>query len=347
MLLTNFRSEYRDRLLTIVWRQWTALGVAGSQEGWDGSVIDPEALLLITCSIARSEPRLFDAVLEWLQLNGLFINVQRLKRMLRDETFTGETVLRAVAGKTSTSVSQAKWETLAHPPENRPDVPAPLFFLSTGGPLPVAKNKDEAFASYGFLREHFIERGVAERFRPEEKSTLLLRLRALLGVNARCEILQFLLVNSGGSPRAIARDCYYFPATISKAMSEMSRSGFLGSTTEGRRRYYRLKPDLWRELLLGSKPSLSWVVWPRIFSALEQIWLFLDEMYRKNPEAPIQASALRRVLRRDSVSRLEGRGREVIFGDEPGYPEEKLIPYFVEQTRTLLDWLEDQCPERS
>ena len=129
MLLTDFRAEFRDRLLTILWRQWTALGVAGSQEGWTATVIDPEALLLITCSIARSDPRLFDAVLEWLRLNGQYINVQRIKRMLRDEVFVGEPVLKAVAGATSTSVSQAKWAKLASGHTAGPDGLEPLFFL--------------------------------------------------------------------------------------------------------------------------------------------------------------------------------------------------------------------------
>ena len=131
MLLTNFRAEYRDRLLSVLWRQWTALGVAGSKNAWNASVVDPEALLLITCTLARSDPRLFDAVLEWLRINGQYINVQRIKRMLRDEVFVGEPVLNAVAAKISTSVSQNKWAKLADGPSTGPTVRSRYFFCPT------------------------------------------------------------------------------------------------------------------------------------------------------------------------------------------------------------------------
>ncbi len=345
MLLTNFSAEYRDRLLSVLWRQWTALGVAGSQKAWDASAVDPEALLLITCTLARSDPRLFDAVLEWLRINGQYINVQRIKRMLRDEVFVGEPVLNAVAAAISTSVSQNKWAKLAGRPSAEPGSLEPLFFLSNGNPLPVVRKEDEGFAKYGFAREQFIKRGVAEIFCPEHPSNLLLRLRALLGVNARCDVLQFLMLNQTGSPRAIARDCYYFPATISKAMSEMSQSGFLVSTTEGRRRCYRLTPDTWKGLFLGSAPKMSWIVWARLFSALEQIWLFLDVESLAEKPPLVQASALRRILKREPLSRLEGRVRSLVFENDSAHPGEALIPFFITQTRALLDWLEDGCSE--
>lgn len=345
MLLTDFKAEYRERVLALLWRQWTALGVSGNLGSWQASVIDPEALLLITCTVARSDPRLFDAGLEWLRLNGSLINIQRIKRILRNESFSGEAVLKAVAGATSTSVSQAKWAKLARKPGERAGDLEPLFFLSQGVPLPVIKERDEGFAAYGFARENFKARGLAEVFRPELPGNLLLRLRALFGLSARCEILHYLLLNPVGSPRAIARACYYFPATISKAMTEMSRSGFLRSTTEGRRRCYRLTPDTWRELFLRSQSTPPWVVWAPLFSALEQIWLFLHREDLKNQGAAAQASALRRVLKRECVSRVEGKLRSVIYAEEPAHPAEALIPFFISRTRAFLDWLDGECRE--
>ena len=87
--LANFRHELLDRLLDIVWRQWTTAGVSGHGKSWTGSVIDPEALLLFSTTIGRYEARLFDAIQEWLRVNGQFINVQRLKRILKEEQFAG------------------------------------------------------------------------------------------------------------------------------------------------------------------------------------------------------------------------------------------------------------------
>jgi hypothetical protein len=111
-LLTDFRTELLDRLLDVLWRQWTTLGVSGRGQTWLGPTIDPDALLLLSCTIARYDARLFDAMLEWLRINGRFVSVQRIKRVLRDENFSGERVLRAVAAATSTSVNEIKWARL-------------------------------------------------------------------------------------------------------------------------------------------------------------------------------------------------------------------------------------------
>jgi hypothetical protein len=288
--------------------------------------------------MGRHDARLFDAVLEWLRINARFVNVQRIKRMLKEEIFSGERVLAAVAAATSTSVNQAKWVRMTSGATKKRGEGEPLFFLEDGKPLPVVREPDALFAKYGFLRDRFEERGVAEPFRPQPLSNLLLRLRALLGVNARCEIFQFLLLNGRGSPRAMAKDCYYFPATIIKALAEMSQSGFVISRTEGRHRYYRLVPETWKELFVGSEPT-AWVVWARLFSALEQVWLFLDRRDLDAQSALAQASSLRRILNRSVVSQLERSGPAFTFGDDSAHTGETLIPFFVTHMRTVLDWM--------
>lgn len=338
-LLKNFRTEFLDRLLDVLWRQWTALGVSGRGQSSTTAPIDPDALLLFSCTVARYDARLFDAMIEWLAINGRFINVQRIKRMLKDEIFTGERVLRAVAAITSKSENEAKWTRMMAAGEAKKRKET-LFFLKNGAVLPVVQEPDPTFARYGFLRDRFQERGVAETFPPQPPSNLLLRLRALLGVNARCEIFQFLLLNARGSPRAMAKDCYYYPATISKALAEMSQSGFVVSRTEGRHRYCTLVPETWRELFLGSASRTSWVVWARLFSALERVWLFLDQTDRTSQTPLAQASSLRRILKSSVTTQLDRSGAVVVFGDDSAHSGESLIPFFVARMRTILEWTE-------
>ena len=74
--LTDIRQEFLDRLLDTIWRQWTTAGISGHGTPWTGSVIDPKALLLFSCTIGRYDARLFDAVQEWLRTNGRFIIVR-------------------------------------------------------------------------------------------------------------------------------------------------------------------------------------------------------------------------------------------------------------------------------
>lgn len=335
--LTDFRSELRNRLLDLAWRQWTCAGLSGRTEAWSGSIIDPEALLLFTCTIGRHDQRLFDGALEWLDVNGDFINVQRLKRIVDEEQFSGEAVLRALAATTRTSTSQAKWSGLADARPGSDADSVPLFYRSSGAPLPVVREPDPVFAEYGLARDRFDERGIAEPFRPERAANLILRLRALLGVNARCEILGYLLLNRTGSPRAMASDCYFFPATVSKAMAEMERSGFLVSRTEGRRKLYQLVPETWSRLLLADDTRPEWIAWPRVFRALERIWLLVDDPELAVKPAVEQASALRRLLVDGVISQLE-RGRPgFAFGDIKARPGEALTPFFVDRLRSLLD----------
>jgi len=332
-LLTGFREEFRERVLDLLWRQWTALGVAGSVDPWRGSLIDPEALLLMTCTAGRHDARLFDGMVEWMGLNGRYINVQRLKRIIASEGYAGEQVVRAVAATTSDSASAAKWATTARSKSDAGDA-TPLFFLNNGKPMPVVGDPDPLFREHGLLRESYEARGVVQAFRPEPVSNLVLRLRAFLGVNARCEIIAYLLLKEQGSPSSLARDAYYFPLTISKAMAEMRDSGFLTSRINGRRRDHRLVPGSWRELLLGNERP-PWIVWPRLFRAIEVLWEFLRDprLIKKEPLA--QASALRRILLKSVVDRAETSGLDFSFGDLSAYPGEQLIPFFIERASAL------------
>jgi hypothetical protein len=336
-LLTDFRQEFGERLIDLLWRQWTALGVSGHVKPWSGAVIDPDALLLFSCAVARHDARLFDTVLAWLRDNGRFISVQRIKRMVKEEVFSGESVLGAMAAVTTTSVQQAKWAKMAGTVEVERGDREPLFYLADGTPLPLVREPDQRFAEHGFLRDRYEGTDETLSFRPEPPCNLLLRLRALLGVNARCEILQFLLLNGRGSPRAMARDCYYFPATISKALAEMNRSGFLVSRTEGRRHFYRLVPETWKGLFFDDVPMPGWIVWARMFSALEQVWLFLLRPSLADESALAQASSLRRVLKLSVADQLERSCPEFMFGDLSAHPGEALIPFFIERVRSALN----------
>jgi hypothetical protein len=335
--LIRFRGELLDRLLDIAWRQWTTAGVVGHVESWRESIIDPEALLLFSSTVGRFDARLFDAIQEWLRVNGQFVNIQRLKRILKEEQFAGEPVLKAMTAASSTSVNRAKWTQIAGTPPGVKSNSEPLFYRTSGEPLPVVREHDPLFAEYGFTRDRFEDRNIAEPFRPELSGNLLLRLRALLGVNARCEVFEYLLVNGVGSPRAIASDCYYYPATISKAMSEMRSSGFLVSRTQGRRRIYSLTPESWRELFLPASAEPRWVVWPRLFSAFEEIFLFLNGPDLESKSALEQASSLRRILVDSVMSRLESGLPGFIFGDHSAYPAEAVIPFFTTRLSEALD----------
>lgn len=247
---------------------------------------------------------------------------------------------RAAEGQAShcTSNLAAKWARSSALPPGPASPGEPLFFQPDGTPLPVLREPDPGFRAHGFLRDGYESRGVAMAFNPERSANLLLRLRAFLGVNARCEILAYLLLNGRGSPRAVARACGYYPATVTKALAEMGDSGYVVARVEGRHRHYALCGEAWRSLLIAREPS-PWITWPPLFRALEQAWEFLNAPDRAAQTPLAQASALRRVLRESLVDQLAASGLPIMPGDDRRHAGEAVIPFFIAQMREIFDIL--------
>ena len=44
MSLISYRSTFLERVLDLLWRQWSSLGISGSADDWRGGLIDPEHL---------------------------------------------------------------------------------------------------------------------------------------------------------------------------------------------------------------------------------------------------------------------------------------------------------------
>ena len=335
MLLNAFNEDLHRRMLDLIWRQWTALGVHGYGASWEGSPIDPDALLLFSCTAARQDARLFDAMIEWMEHNGRYIGVSRVRRMLGSGAFAGERVFHAVVQTTADSESAPKWKRLASRFE-REAREEPLFCLSEGKPLPVVGEPDSRFLKWGLIRDRYDSRGVAGTFDSRNPAAILLRLRALLGVNARCEILLYLMLNPSGTPRAMARACGYEPTTVVKAMREMADSGLLDVRKDGRHTVYRIEAGDWCRLLIGKDVALSWIGWSQLFGALERIMTVLDHAARTEESELAQASIVRRVFEQGVVEALEKAGLEWRFGDFRALRGAALIPHTLAKLDQML-----------
>jgi len=286
--LRKFRDEYLDLLLRFLWREWTALGVAGQDQAPIHHVIDPEALLLFTCSLGRYYQRLFDEVLDWLTLNGRFLNVQRMRNMTRQENLGGGYVLRAMADWLSQHDSPIKWKLLAT--TDLPDAKRQsLFFLRDGRPLPGSSQGDPIFGAHGLERNGVALRGYSKMFSSEAVPCFLLKLRALFGVNARCDALAYLTMNRTGHPREIAREMYYSQKAIHEVLTELAFSGFLQSVKLGRERTFRIS-SAGLPLLAGGDQTPRWINWPVLLSAADGAWKKIEELRTANLEPLVESA---------------------------------------------------------
>ncbi len=333
---SEFKKTVLDRLLDLLWQQWTALGVPGYSSLEESNVVDPEALLMLTLTIARHDARLFDEVLDWLNVNGEFLNVQRLRNLVKEYDFMASAQLSAVAEMLGCKSSFAlKWNKLAS--EYYLEESTPLFYMKDGRPMAIPDDTDEAFRNHGLLRPAFINRGLAQPFPREGIPALLLRLRALFGVNIRCEILCLLGSVEEIHPSLIAKLIGQAPRTIQKLLSGMVRSGAVQVRTSSREKTYSLSSDSLDKLLRPDGPT-PWKNSVPLFRALEILWLGLSDTKRQELDNTMLASEWRRLARKMRPL-LGDAGMGQPMREDSSFKGEKYYDVFVEDIYRLIDKL--------
>jgi hypothetical protein len=338
MLLNEYKIEFRKRMLDLAWRQWVTLGVKGYGAKWKHSPIDPEALILFTCEVGRRDQRLFDGMVEWVERNGRWINVSRVKRLLRDTEVVSCDLFLAVVERSDTTL-MPKYKAIQSK-ENEKIGPEPLFLGAEDQALPAGRTLDPVFQKWGFVRNTFENRNICGPFQVEGAETLLLRLRAFLGLNARAEILTYLLLHPAGSPRAMARFCGYGAPAVTRALAEMSESGWVDLQSDGRRLLYSLRDQAkWGSLLIEWAGRPKAVDWSAILPSLTQLHALLGDVTRDEATSRQQASRLRRFLESKAIEGLNHVAPELRIGGNRLPSGEELIPIFIQQVDEILDRL--------
>ena len=254
-----------------------------------------EALLLVTTTQARADPRLFDEVLDWLWVNGQWVNVQRLRNIHRRIALGDSRILSAIADWLSQRSTLIKWRPLAAADGTDSDNREPLFRLKDGRPQPIFGEVDPIFARHGFTRGPIRRRKLSQQPNPRPAAALSWKLRALFGVQARCDILLCLLARGAGYAADLTRATFYFPRTVEGALKELAASGLVHTGPTGRKARYWLKPEDWQFLRTWSKPAgfPRWVDWPRQFRAQER---FLGMLGNADLSPMLLSSELRRTF---------------------------------------------------
>ena len=328
--LPNFRQEFLQTVIDGLWAQWSALGVPGHSAGDCCSVIDPEALLLLTCSLGRYDARMFDEMLDWLVLHERLIDVQRLKNLLRDERYAGGRVLSAVTEHLSGGKPALKWRRLTERHAGATEMSEPLFYLPDGRPIPVVREADPDFARYGLQREKIALRRHAQTFNPDHAANLRLRLRALFGVNSRAETVTYLLLHEQAGTAEIARAGYYFKLTVYNTLSEMRLSGMLQSWESGGENVHRLKDPFWEHF-----PRANWVNWAALLRVCEHVWTTLTEAERHCMDTPLLATELHQLAQK-IVPLLHRAGLLAEFPSPAAGDQEVYVQHFFGELKQLL-----------
>lgn len=241
MPVSILRDRVTTALLEFLWDEWAQMGVFAASDAASPWAQDPEALLLLTLEVARSDPRLFDEVLDWLLLNESLISSRRLRTLCQDEED-----LRLANSALDWVVRRSRRGRLAAA-SDAPTEPDELFLDVSSS----AVRPDSAFLGHGLVRP---EVQVSENSNPPDPRApinLAFRLRHLLGVGARPEAVRFLLTVD--APRvtvaAASFAAGYAKRNVQEALSSLQAAGTVTLASIGSEQRVGIDKAAWAAFL--------------------------------------------------------------------------------------------------
>lgn len=245
MQISTLRSEIIKGLRDFAWDQWAQMGVLAS--GWrrDRWAADPEALLLFTLEVGRDDARLFDEVLDWLVVNERQVSVTRLRNLCRDDVDRG--LLEASLG----------WVARRRPRPRLPQQRA-VGCLASADPQALFReaqttvcHPDEAFLVHGWLKS---QTEPSHKSQPPDLMAPInfaFRLRHILGVGARAEVLRVLLTINAPSVTAqvVTESAGYTKRNVHEALTWLRMGAVIDSVTVSNEQRYRAPRGRWATIL--------------------------------------------------------------------------------------------------
>lgn len=329
MSVAKLREEAGQRARDFAWDQWTQLGVSGPRpNGVDRRAVDPEALLLFSFEAARDDARLFDEVLDWLVLNEQLVSVQRLRNLCLDD----EDRLLVDASLQWVAQWRPRQRLAGRRPATTEDRPARPLFPGLSRPRGAV---DEAFAAFGFLRPRLEPSGKSQRPNLREPIAFAFRLRRLLGIGVRAELVRALLTVE--APRVSAGVLYasagFTRQNVRESMQQLAEADVLRTTRLGSDQFFALRRADWAQLLGTREDELPLHKdWIQTLGPLRLIlrWLRRSEVeglseYMRASEARQLVADLEQDLRFAGITPGGGMSRGASYWDE-----------FVDVVRAIL-----------
>lgn len=288
-MTNSMRSEaFRRDLLGFAWEQWSQMGILAEAHGIERRAADPEALLIFTLRVARSDPRLFDEVLDWLRLNAKLLSVQRLRNI------ASSTLDRRLVG------AALDWAS-AHNPnvrmkfEWKGEVPGiePLF----SSDAMISRDEDPAFLSFGFSRPR-LEVPSDKSNTPNLRALVnfAFKLRQFFGVGSRAEVVRFLLTtpSKGSSTNEVAWSACFAKRNVAETLSALRDIEVIQTRRRWNEDWHGIDIAVWFELLgVEASDPPAFMPWPQLLRAATVILEWLDRDSASTESDYIRASSAR------------------------------------------------------
>lgn len=285
---STFRSELSAVLVRFAWDEWSQMGVFAASERMSVWTQDPEALILLTLEVGRDDARLFDEMLDWILTNESLLSVRRLRALGRDEEDARLT--DAALAWVGRQRPRARLRAEGAPTDGL----TPLF--RRGGPI---RRPDPDFARAGYRRSQLKPSHKSRPPDPLAPINLAFRLRQILGVGVRAEVIRLLLTSDAArmTANALAQTAGYSKRNVHEALTSLAQAQVIETLAVGSEQRYCTHPELWLGLLTpaggGFPPSRDW---PLLFGALRRILRWLHGAQAGSHSAYITTSHIRDLL---------------------------------------------------
>lgn len=224
--------RFWDAVSDVAWRQWRAIGGSAGAVTPAHNIVDPEALvcLSIALTVYVVEPRAWNVLHGWVDLNSRMLSVQRLRTLIKDYPDAVQQRLGILAQ--SIEAKDPRWRTLA-------------------AKTPVQPMSFERHRA----TEPPLKTGAA----------MMLRLRLAMGMNVKADALTVLLglQQTGATVTELVEATRYAPISLRQAVEEMGDAGVL-RVSSGRPARYYVQRDTW-EPLIGQLGDAQWMPWHDTF----------------------------------------------------------------------------------
>jgi hypothetical protein len=278
------------QLLDFVWDEWAQMGVSATAHRESSWAQDPEALLVFTLEVARADPRLFDELLDWTLRNESLLGVRRLRAMCIDETD------RALVAATISWLGRRRPRARLRSSEHS-EVPGDLEPVFDGN-APVG-DADPDFAANGLLRP--LVQPSYKSQAPDLRSPINFdfRLRAMLGVGIRAEVVRIMLCvhASRMTAGALARASVYAKRNVHDALTGLADAGAISVFTVSGEQRYTIDKPAWAALLgLAPERLPGHREWPQLLAVLRTILRWSRQPDLIEASDYLRASATRQLL---------------------------------------------------
>jgi hypothetical protein len=289
---TTLRAQLERGLVEFAWEEWAQMGVLATPRHRSPWAQDPEALIVFTLEIARGEPRLFDELLDWMLTNEALLSIRRLRAMCIDET--DRALVAAAIAWIARRRPRARLR--AAPPDSHPQPLRPLFH--DGGLVPET---DPDFAAAGLLRPPLAPSGKSLAPNLATPINLDFRLRAILGVSIRAEIVRIMLTAQAPwmTAQALARASVYAKRNVHEALTNLTAARVVSASSVDGEQRYTIDKTAWASLLQSVPAELpSHRDWPQLLGTLRTILRWTQQEELQGASEYLRASSARQLLDR-------------------------------------------------